>query len=399
MTQNERRELWTLIHRYLGLAAMLFLGIAAITGCILCFAKPLDRALNADLFYRQGSLRGIAPVDAVERFVTAVPSLRIIEFPLNIDPGSNIPIDVAPAPGAPAIAFDQLFLDGGDGHVVGTRSKAPSWGRRGIVAGIADFHFNLLAGDWGRWLMGVMALAWFVSNLVGVYLTWPRKRPWLGNWKRMWRFSFRSVFARLMLDIHRSTGLWLLIGVSILAFTSFCLNFYAEAYEPLVVRISPLKRTLFDRPAPYPQGAQPTLRFDRAIAIAAAEARRRKLDWKPATALYLPAWNLYGVTFTNDGTLNYRALGPVNYYVDARSGRIVHEVDPYSDSAGLVMIRMLYPLHSGQVGGPITVAIIFLLGLATTEMCVTGGYVWWKKRQSRVAARAAAARRTAAKAT
>ena len=45
----------------------------------------------------------------------------------------------------------------------------------------------------------------------------------------MWRFSFRSIFARLMLDLHRSTGLWLLVGVTMLAFTSVCLNFYAEA--------------------------------------------------------------------------------------------------------------------------------------------------------------------------
>ena len=59
--------------------------------------------------------------------------------------------------------------------------------------------------------------------------------------------------------------------------------------------------------------------------------------------------------------------------------------DPYRDSAGRKIGRALYPLHSGEVIGPAGIAIIFLLGLATVEMCVTGVYIWLKKRQSRMA--------------
>ena len=53
MSQADRRELWTKIHRWCGLTAMAFLAIAAVTGCILCVDRPLDRALNRDLFVRQ----------------------------------------------------------------------------------------------------------------------------------------------------------------------------------------------------------------------------------------------------------------------------------------------------------------------------------------------------------
>ena len=395
MTQHQRRELWTWIHRWLGLSAMAFLMIAALTGCILCLAEPLDRALNRDLFEASAVTAPLDPIAAVERLRTARPDLQITSFPLHVGPRDTV--QVAVAPGGAALTFDHVFLDRSDGHIVGARMKAPGWGRRNIVEGIAQFHFNLLAGDGGRWLMGVVALAWLVSNLIGVYLTWPRKAPFLKAWKRTWRFSFKSVFSRLMLDVHRSTGLWLLIGVTVLAFTSVCLNFYNEAYEPSVLRIAPLKRTLFDRPAPFPAGARPTLHFADAVRLAEAKAARDRLGWVPATALYVPNWNLYGVTLTNDGRLNYRALGPVYYYFDAKDGHLAHIVDPYSDSAGLVMIRMLYPLHSGQVAGWPSVAIIFLLGLATAEMTITGFYVWWKKRRSRVAAKAAA-RRNAARA-
>lgn len=395
MSQASRRALWTTIHRYIGLSIMLFLLIAAVTGCILCFAPQLDRALNRDLFVADSASRTADPLAMVERLRAARPDLQVVGFPLHVAPHATIPVEVKAVPGGTAPGFDQIFLDPADGHIVGVREKRAGWDRRHIVEGIAQFHFNLLAGDWGRWLMGVMALAWLVGNLVGVYLTWPRKAPYLQSWRRMWRFSLKSVLGRLMLDIHRSTGLWLLIGVTALAYTSVCLNFYSEVYEPTVVRISPLKRSLFERPAPFPDGTRPTLTFRNAAALGERQNARDGSTWKSATLLYRPDWNLYGVTFTHDGTLNYRALGPIYYYFDAHSGALTHVVNPYDDSAGLVLIRMLYPLHSGQIGGWPTIAIIFMLGLATIEMIVTGFYVWWKKRASRLAADRAAAKRTA----
>jgi uncharacterized iron-regulated membrane protein len=82
-------------------------------------------------------------------------------------------------------------------------------------------------------------------------------------------------------------------------------------------------------------------------------------------------------------------LGPVTLFFEGQGGRFVYADDPYHDGAGRKLSRSLYPLHSGEVIGPAGVAIIFLLGLATAEMCVTGIYIWWKKRRSRLAMDAA----------
>ena len=92
---------------------------------------------------------------------------------------------------------------------------------------------------------------------------------------------------------------------------------------------------------------------------------------------------MYGVSFTDNGVENYHRLGPVALYIDARSGRVVEVDDPYHDSFGRKLARSLYPLHSGDVAGPIGIALIFLLGLSTAEMCITGFYTWWKKRDIR----------------
>jgi len=171
----------------------------------------------------------------------------------------------------------------------------------------------------------------------------------------------------------------------LLAGTSAAINFFSEVWEPLVTAASPLKRDLFDHEVPFPQGATPGLRFADGLAAARTQAERAHLAWQPAAMLYLPEWNFYGVKFSPDGVLDYRDLGPVDYYFDARSGTFRHEVNPYDDSAGLAAIRVLYPLHSGEIGGLPTVALVFVLGLVTVGQGATGVYVWWKKRKSRVA--------------
>jgi len=103
--------------------------------------------------------------------------------------------------------------------------------------------------------------------------------------------------------------------------------------------------------------------------------------------LYYQNWNLYGTTFSDTGDLNYKYLGPIYHYFDAVSGDWIHEVNPYTDSAGLVMIRAVYPLHSGEIGGWLTVFFVFVLGLATAEQCFTGIWLWLKRRGPRVAAK------------
>lgn len=389
------REIWMILHRWSGLFMVLFLTIAAITGCLLVFRGPLDRALNPDLFTLPSLTAATGPgraVAAVEAYSRAHPQVQVVQFPLNLPAGRTLPVTVVAGPGAPAPAADQVFLDPRDGGIVGTRATSPGWNARHLVAGISELHFTLLAGDWGRWLLGVVAFVWLLSSCIGAWLTWPARQPRWTQWKRTWQVHRASALPRLLLDLHRASGLWLFPFLLILAFTSAAINFFGEVWEPFATSVAPLERNLFDRDAPYPTGATPSLRFADGLAAAEAQATRAGLEWRPAAMLYLPKWNFHGVKFSPDGMLEYRDLGPVDYYFDAATNAFRHEVNPYDDSAGLVMIRMLYPLHSGEIGGTLTIVLVFVLGLATAGQGATGIYVWWKKRKSRVA-RARSARK------
>ena len=383
------RQFWMAVHRYCGLATFVFLIIAAVTGCFLCFDRKIDAALNPSLFARPSGGTGLAPTDLVVRLQAARHDLVITGFPLHLPPSDNLAVKVAPRNAAMTLGFNELFLDPANARIVGTRLAGPGWDRRHIVEGIFQFHSTLLAGKIGRWVMGLAALGWLIGNFVGLYLTLPPTRPFWRKWKKSWLVSRRAKFRRFMLELHNASGLWLLVGSSVLAFTSVAMNFFDEAFTPIVEAVSPARPSPFDGPDEAGSPPLATIGFDGALAKARAVATSEGLGWRPAALSFIPDRDLYGVSFTDNGMVNYHGLGPVTYYVDGSTGTMAALDDPYRDSAGRKLSRSLYPLHSGEIAGAIGIAIIFLLGLATTEMCVSGAYTWWKKRKSRLAMDAA----------
>lgn len=388
------RQFWMAAHRYMGLVVLIFVGIAALTGCLLCLRGPIDRALNPDLYQRPAGR--LEPLAAVAAYQARNPGIEVLSFPLHPPAGESLPVSVAARAGQPPLAFDQVFLASDDGAATGARRTEAGWGRRDLVQGIYLFHYTLLAGTWGRWLMGVCAAGWLIGAAIGLYLTFPARGPFWKGWWRTWQLSLRGKLARVMLDLHQSTGLWLLIPVLILAWTSVSMNFFDEAFTPIVQAVSPARPSPFDAPKPVPPSSAP-IGFAAAIAKAEAVAAARGVTWQPASVSFDPRLNLYGVSFTDNGAVNYRRLGPITYDLAAADGRFIYEDNPYTDSSGRAVSRSLYPLHTGQMVGTPGRILDFLLGAVTFAQCVTGVYLWWKRRGPRVAhRRAQAAKRRAA---
>jgi uncharacterized iron-regulated membrane protein len=386
MNRAAARRLWIAAHRYLGLAIMGFLLIAAVTGCALCARASIDSALNPDLFRTEAVGARLAPIALAERLERSRPDMLVTALPLRTRPGSTARLTVTARDRARPIEADQIFLDPHDARIVGERRSGPGLDRRHIVDTIYSLHYTLLAGRWGRWLMGVVALGWLISNLVGLYLTLPTTGPLWPRWRGVWLVHAQAGMIRFWLDVHRASGLWLLIGLTPLAVTSVSMNFFDEVVTPIMAAISPARPSPFDRPAPGPSRSAAGARAFRASLFAANRvAGERGLKWPPAVETYIPDRGLYGVMFTPSGYEEYRGLGPVTYYVAGSDARFVYADDPYHDSPGRMFSRALYPLHSGKVAGPFGSAVVCLLGLAAGQHGLTGAYLWWTRRRSRAA--------------
>jgi uncharacterized iron-regulated membrane protein len=375
------RKLLFYIHQYLGLFAFVFLIAAGVTGVILVFKDELDASLNADLFRIQNAAQPAASALAIADQVQAShPDMWIHRVNLRGGEGASLQLGVGARDAAKPLGHNEMFVNPADGSLVGVRQNEPGWGRRQIVNGMFIFHANLLAGDFGRILMGIVAVGWTVSALAGLYLTFPQTAPFWRKWGYAWVVKLRSSLPRFMLDLHKASGLWLFIPTLLLAITSAALNFYYEAAEPVALALSPASPSPFDPGArSVGPGHKPAVKFTDIFSLAEDAAAKRAPNLEPTFAEYLPEFGLYSVAYVTKGADTYSSLGPVFFLYDDMTGAPVYVDDPYNDGAGRATLRSLYPLHSGRVWGWPTRILVLILGLATVEMSITGFYVWWRK--------------------
>ena len=373
------RRLAFLFHRYLGLVLAALLLVAAATGSVLVFRAELDAWLNPDLFVVPS--RPALPAPTLVRMLQqAHPDWTVRGFGLHVRPGHALQLGLVPPQGAMGFE-EQVFLDPANGRIVGRRTIAPGINRAHLLQTVFILHYTLLAGTPGRWLMGLAAAGWLSLNLLGVWITWPRRRPYLRNWRSAWITTAGALRRRPMPELHRVGGLWLLAPLTVLAATSVALNFFDELVQPLVEAVSPPRPSPFDQPARPGQG--PVIGFAAAERVAVAAAATDAPGLAPVAITDDPLHGVYVVDFARNGTPFYEGFGRIGFAVDRHAARLVFVDRPRLDGAGRLFLRALYPVHSGQVGGLATRLLVLALGLATCALTATGFLPWWRRWRSR----------------
>jgi uncharacterized iron-regulated membrane protein len=67
-------------------------------------------------------------------------------------------------------------------------------------------------------------------------------------------------------------------------------------------------------------------------------------------------------------------------YVSMADGRILGQRHDNGDSAGDLFFAWQYPLHSGKAFGLAGRLAVFVAGLGTVVLCLTGLWLWWRRR-------------------
>jgi len=198
----------------------------------------------------------------------------------------------------------------------------------GVVAWMSDLHVNLLAGDIGRIVNGVLAIFVTVLGITGLAIWWPG----VGRVKRSLKIDFGSKWKRLNWDLHTVVGFWMFAFVFMWGLTGIYLVF-PKPFQIVVNHFSPLKVYTLQS-----EVEQPGFRAS-VIRVAAGDAPR------PAR----------------------RRRGPPR------------------GSNGDVFLRWFYYLHFGNFGDWPVKALWVALGLAPPFLFVTGAIMWWNRVLSREA--------------
>jgi len=356
-------------HRWFGIIGGAWLILLAITGCAIVWYDELDGLLNPDLRHTDIASSAPASIDAV--VATAQAGLP------GFEPG-NILLSQAPdrthwligrqSLGDGSFRPIQAFVDPGTGDLAGWReSGALSLHRHHLPDLLYGLHTDLLIGETGVLLIGLISLAWLLDHFFSLPLALPRLS---GAWAAF-RIGGSPGSLRRLWDKHRASGLWLWPVTAMLALTGATLSFPEES-RAIVATVSPLSDRLHyameeRRPPEDPIG------IDAAIASATAErAAVHSVRLHPEIGLYAVR------TFDRRDVDNQGRLWT---YVDTETGAVTAQRHDVGESAGDAFFAWQYALHSGHAFGPFGRVLVTIGGLVTGYLCVSGYRLWWKRRR------------------
>lgn len=376
------RRAWLRVHRWLALSVGWLLAAVALMGALLVVVGPLDRALHPELFRaRAGAAAAAAPLETARaRLLREFGAGTALVFRLPAQSGGTVAVAVK---------------GGWTGTVYVDPASGVEQGRRGDMEGARNVLFKLHSSlglqETGKAILAWIALAYLFLLATGLVLWWPRR------WPPQWRIEWRKGTLRALFDLHRTGGavLGLLIAVSVATGAYM-------AWPPLRDTVTLLAGAKPVKPPKLPKlaraagpGAEPGAGPAAATAPAPGldallAAARGAVPGAPVTFVTLPAQPDKPVRVRVKTADDPHPNGLTSIWLDPRTGRVLgmdrwNTLDPGARATVIV-----YPLHTGELGGPLLEAVAALGGLALAGLGVTGIWLWFRRR--RTAALVAAAR-------
>ena len=410
------RNIFTLLHRYVGLGIAVFLIITGLTGAIISWDHELDEWLNPHLNKATATGTPHSATEIAASIERQYPEVQVSYYELAAEPGHSYGYWVQPRvnPASGELyrpGFNQVYVDPVSAEILGKREWGAVWpiNRENFISFLYKLHFSLHIPEfmgidhWGIWLLGVIALIWTFDCFVGFYLTLPRRRKpqvavrqnrpeaksrrgYWRRWKRAWKIRWPASPVRLNFDLHRAFGLWTWLLLFTIAFTGFSLNLYREVFFPLMSMVSDVTPTPIGQrtPSGHDNPIPPAYGFHEALTLGSKFAAAKGWREPPGSVWYAREFGIYRIEFFaagqghGSGGVGHKAL-----FLDARSGELLGDWLPWQGSAADLFVQAQFPLHSGRILGLPGRILISVMGLVIAMLSVTGIIIWWKKQRAR----------------
>ena len=431
MTSFNLRKTSLWIHRYTGLAMAGFLIIASITGTLLAFHDELDDVFNQRLAYvdeLQTPQFAIATLH--DKVVSAYPDDNFSTMPVTIEPNRAVVFVVDKYKGdvkvAPEPLFQEVYINPYSADIIGTRDKE-QWAWRNTMWKVFWLHRDLLLGDIGKLILGIVALMWTLNCFIGFYLTLPRKTKnnqakqnknkqatkkrgsLLKRWLPAWKIRTKTNIFKLNYDLHHAFGLWLWLMLFVIAWSSVGFNLQ-QIYKPVMQAIVGLEgkedklkepsqseklsaQSLPDSKTFINENGTDIVNKANSIAYLSAQANiAAQKNGLSVTQLLGIRWveedNQWQLRFKTNQDIGKKG-GASSITVNAGSGSVERVNFGYqSSSFGSKTDQWLSTLHMGHISGGaghlLYQIFLALVGLAVAVLSGTGVYLWWKGRQQRL---------------
>lgn len=348
------RRIFFTLHLYAGLTAAVFILIFGLTGSIMAFETEIDHLTHWHLSYvtPHGQPRSLAEIGGI--IARRFPGERIFGYDVPTSP------DLSYAVSLPRRA---VYVNQYTGEVLGTRAGGIDW-----LGRIHQLHLRLLLLDQprlGKAIMSWAGVAMLFMLLSGIYLWWP-----------YWRFTiqWRGSARRVWFDLHAVVGIFSFVFLLLLTVTGILIGF-EEKSVPLFYKMTGSTPSRHPRVnVTPPVGAKP-IGPDRAMEIA-----RAALPGAAPFEIGIPGpKGAYQIRarYPEDRTPGGRSFLAVDQY----SGAVLFAGGSRTAPAGARIAIANRALHTGDILGIPSKAVMSLACLIAALQVVSGVTMWWKTRK------------------
>lgn len=374
------RPLLLRLHFYAGLFVAPFIAVAAVTGLLFVFTPQIENAVYHHELRVDPAGRDVLSLDQQVAAARATwPDLSVIEVQPNKSAGHTT-----------RVVFWDDSLEGGnkqrttfvDPYTAEVRGSLVTWwGESPLVTWLDVLHMNLHLGDSGT-LYSELAASWlWVISLVGLFLWWQHlrgRRTARGKPVGLRRWvvpDLRARGVRRTMNWHGTTGVWIILGLLVLAVTGLTWSTYAGSrFESLLDQLH-AHRPAVDAAMSAPVVVEEPLTYDEVEASAAGAGMRRPWIISPP-ADDSSAW----VVTENDHQWKVQAdvvaIDPVTGTVNERLA--------YADWPFLAQLSQWGIFaHMGQAFGLLNQLLLTALAIGLLCVIFWGYRMWWQRRPTR----------------
>ena len=384
-------------HRWVGLALAAFLIVEGLTGSLLVFREPLAHWLAPHDFARGPAGSAPLPLATLATIAEArAPEGRVGYFSVE-DHQAVMRVYPRDATSGRSLGWHLMILDPWTGRELrrlqGDRLDEGPVGWLGLAY---DLHQNLLLGEWGTFVLGLVALAWTIDCFLAVVLTLPKGRhSFLKRWRKAFAIKRRgSSSARLAVDLHRAGSLWLWLFLLVFAWSGVMLTLPLQVYDPVTSAVLDT-RTLGQTMAlvagraanatPHLDWHQAELRGAALMADAARAHHFRVL--RPYGMAYIREFGVYTYAVVTDANIGHHDW-ECSLWLDAGDGHLVSLELPSGQHPGNTLGNWLHALHYADLADNLAYRwAVFAAGIALAVLSATGVLIWLVKRRARRRAR------------
>jgi uncharacterized iron-regulated membrane protein len=348
------REIAFVSHRYIGLAAGILAAIIGLTGSLIILEDLWKNYFFVGRVTPVGKRLAIETIIANAQAILPNAKLARLILPARL----NKPITTL------WMGQDErltaLSMNPYTGKVLGQ----PVHDAESYRDFLFKIHIDLLGGEWGHYLTGIVGLLATILCVTGIIL-WPGWRNLIAGFKIKWNAKIK----RLNFDLHKVAGIITAVFLTMAMFTGFIWNF-ATWTDPILYAITASPKPPEAVPlVSKPIAGQAPLPFTETL----LEKINAVLPEDKAASIFLPSKPEDAI----------EVWGAKVIYLDRFSGEILkigengtHTQPSRADR----LFDWFMSVHFGTFAGVYSRIFYVFVGLAPALLLITGFVMWWHRK-------------------